>query len=173
MLEADVQNEGKENAESWVLLGKMYQEDDQDVFAIMALKQAYELDPYDLEALLHLGISCCNELEQTQALRNLKMWLKTHPDYCSLPDIHSENIEIDIVQDKFREAHMLKPNDSNVLLALGVLSFIKRDNQTAHMYFEKAIKENPTDHTLWNKYGAAMANTMKNDEAMVSYKQAL
>ena len=31
----------------------------------------------------------------------------------------------------------------------------------------------PTDHALWNKYGAAMANNFEADEAINAYKQAL
>jgi len=31
---------------------------------------------------------------------------------------------------------------------------------SAKGYFEDAIKENPTDHSLWNKYGAALANNL-------------
>ena len=37
-------------------------------------------------------------------------------------------------------------------------------------YFEHAIRENPIDHLVWNKYGAALANNMKTDEAMEAYK---
>lgn len=41
------------------------------------------------------------------------------------------------------------------------------------MYFERAIKENPIDHAVWNQYGAALANNMRTDEAVAAYKQAL
>lgn len=41
------------------------------------------------------------------------------------------------------------------------------------MCFSKAIKENPTDHSIWNKYGAAMSNSMKPQEAISAYQQAL
>jgi len=59
------------------------------------------------------------------------------------------------------------------LTALGVLQFIRRDFQKATIYFERAIKENPIDHSVWNKYGAALANNMKSEEAIAAYKQAL
>mmetsp|Transcript_18064 Transcript_18064/g.30816 ORF Transcript_18064/g.30816 Transcript_18064/m.30816 type:complete len:90 (-) Transcript_18064:238-507(-) len=36
-----------------------------------------------------------------------------------------------------------------------------------------AIKENPLDHSVWNKYGAALANSNRTDEAMDAYTQAL
>lgn len=53
----------KENAEAWRLLGKLFQENDQDDFAIIALRKAHEADPYDLDSLIELGISSTNELE--------------------------------------------------------------------------------------------------------------
>ena len=44
-------------------------------------------------------------------------------------------------------------------------------------YFEKAIIENPIDHSVWNKYGAALANASLSPEhthqAIAAYKQAL
>ena len=62
-LEAEVQAH-KDNAEAWRLLGHLYQENDQDDFAIIALRNAHEADPYDLDCLLSLGISSTNELAQ-------------------------------------------------------------------------------------------------------------
>ena len=29
------------------------------------------------------------------------------------------------------------------------------------------------DHSVWNKYGAALANSLKTEEAMSAYKQAI
>ena len=56
-----------------------------------------------------------------------------------------------------------------MLLALGVLSFIRRNFEHAKSYFELAIKENPTDHSLWNKYGAALANSLEFEPAIDAY----
>ena len=60
----------------------------------------------------------------------------------------------------------MNPKDSNISLALGVLSFIQRNFTQAAEHFKQGIKENPTDHTLWNKYGAALANNMQVDKAI-------
>jgi Flp pilus assembly protein TadD len=56
-----------------------------------------------------------------------------------------------------------------VALALGVLSFIQRNFPEAAHFFEAGIRENPTDHTLWNKYGAAMANSQNIPAALKIY----
>lgn len=58
-------------------------------------------------------------------------------------------------------------------LALGVISFIQRNFTAAAGFFEDGIRANPTDHTLWNKYGAAMANSQNIPAALKIYHQAL
>lgn len=52
---------------------------------------------------------------------------------------------------------MQNPGDAQVLLALGTLEFLQRDFAKAKNYFATAIKEEPLNHSLWNKYGAACA----------------
>jgi hypothetical protein len=46
------------------MLGQLFQESDQDEYAIIALRNANQADPYDLDSLLSLGISSTNELDQ-------------------------------------------------------------------------------------------------------------
>ena len=67
----------------------------------------------------------------------------------------------------------MKGQDTQVMNALGVIQFIRRDFDKATKYFEMAIKENPMDHSVWNKYGAALANSLKTEEAMNAYRQAI
>ena len=172
-LEAEVLK-NKENATAWRMLGQLFQENDQDDFAIMALKLAHEADPYDLESLFYLGISSTNELEEFDTLRLLSNWLRYSPDFSQLPILQKEgDMSLDEVENAFKEASSLKPRDTQVLTALGVLRFIRKDFQKAAVYFEKAIKENPFDHSVWNKYGAALGNSNKIEEATQAYKQAL
>jgi hypothetical protein len=44
--------------------------------AIIAFRAANEADPYDLDSLLCLGISCTNELDEKEAQRCFQDWLK-------------------------------------------------------------------------------------------------
>ncbi len=39
------------------------------------------IDPYNLKALLSLGVSYTNDLEEHRALNYLKTWLSNNPDY--------------------------------------------------------------------------------------------
>ena len=105
-------------------MGQLYQENDQDDYAIIAFKKAYEIDPFDLDSLLCLGISCTNELEQREAIQHLNNWLKYHPDFSQLTAGFGPEPDFDTVRSAFLEAHRIKPKDTHVALALGVLSFI-------------------------------------------------
>ncbi len=39
------------------------------------------MDPYNLDALMMLGVSYTNDLESSRALNYLKRWLENNPDY--------------------------------------------------------------------------------------------
>jgi tetratricopeptide (TPR) repeat protein len=88
-----------DHAASWRLLGQLYQEKDEDDKAIHYFMRAYELDPYDCDSLLCLGVSCTNELDEKVAMTHLMDWLRYNPEYCDLP-IPQEPIQ-DV--DEFRE----------------------------------------------------------------------
>ncbi len=49
--------------------------------AISGLLKCISIDPYNLKALLMLGVSYTNDLEETRALKYLKTWMMNHPDY--------------------------------------------------------------------------------------------
>jgi hypothetical protein len=49
--------------------------------AIAGLLRCISIDPYNLKALMMLGVSYTNDLEETRALKYLKTWMLNHPDY--------------------------------------------------------------------------------------------
>ena len=107
-------------------------------------------------------------------MKYLTSWLKYHPDFCSLPILEKGDVlQLDDLEKAFIESHNIKKQDTQVIIALGVIQFIRRDFAKATQYFETAIKENPMDHSVWNKYGAALANSLKTEDAMAAYKQAI
>lgn len=124
-------------------------------------------------------MSCTNELDERVAQGYLHDFLKYHPDYSQMPLVLEMEatggllVDYDKLRTAFEEAHRLKPQDTQVLLALGVLKFIQRDFVGARNYFGIAIRENPTDHSLWNKFGAAMSNNLDIKKAIEAYELAL
>lgn len=69
----------------WRLLGTCYAENDDDSNAILALLKAVDADHTNLEALLELGVSFTNEVEEGEALKFLYSWLQHHPDFKHVP----------------------------------------------------------------------------------------
>ena len=68
-------------SESWRMLGSCHQEQDEDRRAITCLEKAVEQDPYNLDALLSLGVSYVNELDSTRSLKALKAWVSHNPKF--------------------------------------------------------------------------------------------
>ena len=64
-----------DSAEAWRWLGMAHAETDDDRQAIATLLKSVDVDQGNLEALLELGVSCTNELDQTQALCFLETWI--------------------------------------------------------------------------------------------------
>lgn len=170
-LEAEL-TRNPETSEAWRLLGRLHADNDEDSKAIAALSRGFEIDPFNLDFLLNLGISCTNELEREQAIQHLKSWIQHSPDYQQLITDSTGNT-IDDVRGLFEVASYLNPTDSNVHLALGVINFMVRDFDQAIAAFNKAVEANPQDATLWNKLGATLANSGKNSEALDAYHKAL
>mmetsp|Transcript_32744 Transcript_32744/g.71486 ORF Transcript_32744/g.71486 Transcript_32744/m.71486 type:complete len:786 (-) Transcript_32744:119-2476(-) len=177
-LEAEVQR-NPESSEGWRQLGQLYAELDQDVEAIQCLRRGHEVDPYNLDSLLALGVSCTNELDQLPALRYLRMWIESHEEHQKFVDGLEPPPEYEYeawrrqVTDLFNQAAQANPLDANVFVALGVMENINRNYEGAILALTTACRLRPNDHTVWNKLGATLANSGKSEQAVVAYHQGL
>lgn len=169
-IEAAVQKE-PEFSEAWRLLGSTHSENDDDPSAIAAFMRGYEIDPFNIDSLLSMGVSCTNEMDEIQALEHLKNYLLNHPDYSGLPA--PDQLNKAALVNMFEHATLINPNDSDVISALGVLYFMSRNFEAAARTFNRAIDIVPTDHTLWNRLGACMSNLNNIPEAIKAYSRAL
>jgi len=177
-LEAEVQK-NPESSEGWRLLGQLYAELDQDVEAIQCLRRGHEVDPYNLDSLLALGVSCTNELDQLPALRYLRMWIENHEEHAVLvqgltsPPEYEYDAWRQQVTTLFNNAAQANPLDADVFVALGVMENINRNYDAAAQALATACRLRPHDHTVWNKLGATLANSGKSDFAVIAYHQGL
>lgn len=177
-LEAEVQK-NPDSSEGWRMLGQLYAELDQDVEAIQCLRKGHEVDPYNLDSLLALGVSCTNELDQLPALRYMRMWIENHEDHQALveglptPAEYEYELWRQQVTDLFNRAAEASPLDADVFVALGVMENINRNYDAAIRALATACRLRPNDHTCWNKLGATLANSGKSDQAIVAYHQGL
>jgi len=181
-----------ENAEAWRYLGQAQAENEQESPAIAALLNAIKIDPYNLPALMMLGVSYTNDLEENNALNYLKTWLMHNPNYQgSALSEHLAQVEEyeqfygssgsgpfdstrhDEVTKMFLKATEINPNDAELYTVLGVLYHISNDYPKAIESFKTAVRLSPNDAQLWNKLGATQANASMSAEAVHAYKRAL
>eukprot|EP00486_Rosalina_sp_Unknown_P003674 CAMPEP_0201575328 /NCGR_PEP_ID=MMETSP0190_2-20130828/20449_1 /ASSEMBLY_ACC=CAM_ASM_000263 /TAXON_ID=37353 /ORGANISM="Rosalina sp." /LENGTH=497 /DNA_ID=CAMNT_0048004803 /DNA_START=40 /DNA_END=1530 /DNA_ORIENTATION=+ len=156
-----------ERSEGWRYLGICHADNENENGAISAYLKCNQLDPYDLDALLQLGVSYTNEIDPFRALNYLKQWMGNHPDYSMLAD------EADLKQQEpkikpgilggwsgskeehkkvvalFNKALSVNPTDSELHSVLGVLYNITSEFDIAENHFKKAIQSSPKDPSLW------------------------
>lgn len=181
MLETTAQAENSVDAgEAWRWLGMVHAETDDDRQAIAALLKAVETDGSNLDALLELGVSCTNELDQNQALAFLETWLESHPVYRQVvgtaglaEDSVGLYAQTERVIQLFKNATELAQSDADPFMALGVLCNLSREYDDAATWFRRALQLKPSSHSLWNKLGATQANGSRSKDALHAYNQAL
>jgi len=101
VLEAECQK-NEDNSEAWVLLGKIHSENDCDHYALQCLLKALEVDSFNLEAELYLGILCTNEFDSLDAMIHLKNWVKLHPQYSKFLDENDILLNYNIIKEAER-----------------------------------------------------------------------
>jgi len=106
-----------------------------------------------------MGISCTNELVEREAMDHMHNWLKLHPEYSAVPILAKPQLSFDELFSAFEECLKIKADDPNLYVSLGVLCFVQKAFKKAISYFEHAVQLNPLDHVLWNRLGAAHANS--------------
>jgi len=177
-LEAEVQK-NPESSEGWRQLGELWAQMDQDVEAIQCLRRGHDADPYNLDSLLALGVSCTNELDQIEALRYLRSWIENHDDFQgllrSVPEPANDDLELlrDQVTNLFNAASDLSPETAELFVALGVIENINKNYGAAALALSRACRLRPHDFTTWNKLGATLANSGRSQDALEAYNQAI
>jgi peroxin-5 len=178
------------NADAWARLGQARAENEEEPAAIAALTKAIDLDPYHLQALLMLGVSHTNDLEEGKAMNYLRTWLLHHPEYQSGSMTEEQNImkeyeemygasasldrnTHDQVIRMFLNAVKINPLDPEIHEVLGVLYHISHDYVKAIESFKNALQIDGNNPQLWNKLGATQANSNNSKEALLSYRRAL
>ncbi|KAE8909383.1 hypothetical protein PF005_g18566 [Phytophthora fragariae] len=173
--EAEVQQHA-DNSEAWRMLGECHAENDEDKSAIICLERAVEEDPYNLSALLALGVSNVNELNPQGALKTLKAWVQHNPKFHGLEiqvDEYSDGSLMDEVMQLMLQARAHDQSDSDVQVVLGVLYNVSKDYDAAVESFKVATDARPDEYALWNKIGATLANSARSSEAIPAYHRAL
>ena len=176
-LEAHLQK-NLEDADSWRVLGRILQQNDQDQKSIPCFLNCLKNNPQNLDCLLSLGVSCANTLDEVKAMNFLKRWIMLNPKYQIkgidhiIPDevVNQPNYRIEDIKRindslirVFDDAAKINPNDPELLQASAILFFIKREYEVAIDLFNRALNLDPTNYLLMNKVGATLAHLGRAD----------
>ena len=161
------------------MIGTCYAENDEDQKAITALLNSIKANEGNLAALLQLGVCHTNEFSRERAFMFLQMWLEKHPKYSHV--LQTTMIPKDLPISKKLEHYFvaaLQINEKDVELhsVLGVIYNVSKEFDKAEEAFRYATQLNPNDFSLWNKLGATMANSPREDgskDAIFAYRKAL
>lgn len=129
-LEAHLQK-NMEDGETWRILGRILQENDQDQKSIPCFTNCLKTNPDNLDCLLSLGVSCTNVLDEVKAMNFLKRWIMLNPKYklqgidqiipddmVNLPTYKTEDIKNinDSLIKVFQDASQMQPEDPELLV---------------------------------------------------------
>lgn len=181
--EAAVQ-ENPNHVDAWLRLGLVQIQNEKEINGISALESCLRLDPKNLEAMKNLAISYINEGYDTSSFTILNQWIETkYPNIdTSVPKLQhlSENeiedplsLNAKITKRFLRLANQLPQVDPDVQLCLGLLFYANDDYDKTIECFKTALKVNPNDELMWNRLGAALANSNRSEESIKAYHRAL
>ena len=142
----------------WFELGKLQQENENEIASIAALNKAIELNPEFLDAYLPLAVSYTNENFLGEAYSTIATWLTKNPLYSDIfnKQASSINDRHDLLVSSLLSAAASNPGeqlDPDVQTALGVLFNISSEYEKAIDCFQAALSKTPHDYRLWNRLG--------------------
>lgn len=182
--EAAVQQNPK-HIDAWLKLGEVQSANEKEIPGITAYNEALKLDPKNLTALMNSAIGFINECYDNAATTNLKSWIltkypKSQAYFESWVEKPLENIEY---TDKFQQlidtflnvirSEPAARGDPDLQLGLGVLFYVCGSFNKTIDCFKTALKIDPNNEILWNRLGAALANSNRSEEAIEAYYKAL
>ncbi|GMM34960.1 Pex5 protein [Saccharomycopsis crataegensis] len=190
--EAAVQKDPK-HIDAWLKLGEVQSANEKEKPGIIAYNQVLKLDPHNLTALMNSAIGYINEGYDNSVSENLKQWIFTkYPQSAAIfkqidQTKETENSETGMhfhYLDRFasltetflsiiRADPATAGNDADLQLGLGALFYATGDFNKTIDCFQTALRIQPNDEILWNRLGAALANSNRSEEAINAYYRAL
>lgn len=109
LLEAEVK-EFRDNSEAWVLLGKIHSDLDNDNLAANCLLIGKEVDPFNVDCLFALGVSCTNCFEEFDAMKYLLEYIKLHPVYSKVITKNDPRYDYKLLEKEIEKVNNINVN---------------------------------------------------------------
>ena len=169
VLEAESQRNG-DNTEAWTMLGRIHSENDCDNYAFQCLLRALDVDPFNLDAELALGILCTNEFDELDAMIHLKNWIRLHPIYSKFLDENNPVLDEKII----KEAEKVDVEGEDVYLKAKRIDKMRNNfyNEMINL-MENIYKQNQNDSDLLISMGIAHFIPSKNERSIQCFRKAV
>jgi Flp pilus assembly protein TadD len=168
-LEAEVQKQ-PDNSEAWLMLGKIHTENDRDDLAMKCFKTALEVDPFNADALLLLGISCTNEFGEFEAMVHLKNWIKIHNDYHIYFDESNILLNHDII---VKEIETNVEDDDISIKWARIENLQKNFYREMLVMMENIALKHPKESNIWIALGIAHFIPHESERAIDCFREAV
>ncbi len=169
VLEAEAQKNG-DNTEAWTLLGRIHSENDCDSYAYQCLLRALDVDPFNLDAELALGILCTNEFDELDAMIHLKNWIRLHPFYSKYIDENNPILNEKLIKD----AEKTDIDGEDVYLKAKRIEKMRNNfyNEMINL-MESIHKDHQNDSNLLISMGIAHFIPSNNDRSIQCFRKAV
>lgn len=170
MMEADLKQH-PENAEEWMILGKVYSEMDRDDQALKCFQSGLESDPYNTELLFNAGISSVSQFDDNALSTYFSRWLTYNINYSG---IHiPENSPLEGVLQGFLAALELNPQDLQLTVAIALMYYAINNLEAAEYYLQIANMLREGQYDIMNKLGVILMQQTKYNEAFEYFQRSL
>jgi Flp pilus assembly protein TadD len=168
--EAEV-TKNPENSEGWYLLGKIHTENDRDDLAMQCFNNSLQVDPFNADSLLALGISCTNEFDEFDAMRHLKNWIKLHHVYNKYYEEGNPLLNDDFIKSQIDKTEY----DEDIVVRNKQLEQMKHNfyNEMCNLMEYIAQNEKLVDSDLCTALGIAHFIPHNYDRAIECFRKAV
>jgi Flp pilus assembly protein TadD len=168
-LEAEV-NKNADNAEAWLNLGKMHTDNDRDDLAMQCFFKANEVDPFNGDALLALGISCTNEFDEFDAMVHIANWMKLHAAYNKFFDKENPVLNYDMIRFEMEND---RPDEDYYAKAIRIQNLKSNFYSEMGNLMEFILNDNSKDLDLLIAMGISNFIQHNNDRAIINFRRAV
>src|SRR4051812_5394739 len=165
-------NAARGHMRAWLALGRLLQATKPDE-AIVAFRQAADLDPKTPEPHLDAGALLEKQQKPDEAEREYQQALSIAPDssdaLVALSNLYMREKRFDDAQGSLRKLVALHPNDASAHFQLGRMLAIAGKNEDATSEIEAGLKLDPSDRKAQRDLADLDADLQKYDQAAQIY----
>ncbi|CAI4655315.1 CCQ_1a_G0040210.mRNA.1.CDS.1 [Saccharomyces cerevisiae] len=165
---------------AWLKLGIVNFENESESNGELALRNCLNLDPNNTIALENLAIHHINQQNESESLKLFHKWILSKFSKVFQPSAGENKDSINKIPKKAHLVHILesllnmgieKKDQYDIYSVLSILYYSDQKIKQSQKCLEFLLLEKPNNGTIWNRYGAILANTKSYHSAINAYNK--